>query len=159
MKTNLKFTIIALFTISSFIFVSCDKTDDMVPDTVKPTISLTEPEEGQNLKIGSTTGVHFEVDLADDVMLKSYKIEIHNNFDHHSHGTRAASSTIPFTFNKAYDVTGKRTAHIHHHEIIIPANAAPGDYHFMLYCTDAAGNESFIARNIVLSTTAAEDVD
>lgn len=27
----------------------------------------------------------------------------------------------------------------------------------MVYCTDAAGNETYIARNIVLSTTAEED--
>lgn len=29
----------------------------------------------------------------------------------------------------------------------------------MVYCTDAAGNETHIARNIVLSTTAEEDHD
>lgn len=27
----------------------------------------------------------------------------------------------------------------------------PGNYHLMVYCTDAAGNETHIARNIVLS--------
>jgi len=40
---------------------------------------------------------------------------------------------------------------------VIPVNATPGDYHLMVYCTDAAGNEAYIARNIVLSTTAEED--
>ena len=50
-----------------------------------------------------------------------------------------------------------KTAHIHHHDIVIPANATPGDYHLMVYCTDAAGNQTYIARNIVLSTTAEED--
>ena len=35
------------------------------------------------------------MDLSDDVMLKSYMIEIHSNFDHHSHGkSRGAGETI-----------------------------------------------------------------
>lgn len=122
---------------------------------------LSEPEEGQELKIGDEHGVHFEMDLSDDVMLKSYMIEIHSNFDHHSHGkSRAAATgeaTVDFSFNRSYDISGKKTAHIHHHDIVIPANATPGDYHLMVYCTDAAGNETYIARNIVLSTTAERD--
>ena len=31
------------------------------------------------------------------------------------------------------------------------ADAAPGDYHLMVWCTDAAGNQTEVARNIVLS--------
>ena len=45
-------------------------------------------EEGAVLKIGNEKGVHFEMNLSDDVMLKSYKINIHNNFDHHGHDSR-----------------------------------------------------------------------
>ncbi|MDR1937160.1 MAG: DUF4625 domain-containing protein, partial [Tannerellaceae bacterium] len=40
--------------------------------------------------------------------------------------------------------------HIHHHEILIPDNATPGDYHLEVFCTDAAGNESFVVVNIEL---------
>ena len=40
---------------------------------------------------------------------------------------------------------------------MIPANATPGDYHLMVYCTDAAGNEAHVARNIVLSVTGGDD--
>ena len=101
--------------------------------------------------------MHFEMELSDDVMLKSYKIEIHNNFDHHSHDTRVTGATVDFTFNRSYDVSEQRTVHIHHHDIVIPANATPGDYHLMVYCTDAAGNEAHVARNIVLSTTGGND--
>ena len=85
MKTKIYFTTILV--ISVLAFFSCDKEDS---DTTKPMIDLHEPAEGQALLIGSEKGVHFEMDLSDDVMLKSYKIDIHNNFDHHSHGgTRA----------------------------------------------------------------------
>ena len=59
--------------------------------------------------------------------------------------------------DRSYDVSEQRTAHIHHHDIVIPANATPGDYHLMVYCTDAAGNEAHVARNIVLSATGGDD--
>ena len=101
------------------------------------------------------------MDLSDDGMFKAYMIEIHSNFVHHSHGKSRAvgtgEATVDFSFNRSYDISGKTTAHIHHHDIVIPANATPGDYHLMVYCTDAAGNEAYIARNIVMSTTAEED--
>ncbi|MFV0586359.1 DUF4625 domain-containing protein [Bacteroides reticulotermitis] len=157
MKTKFYIPMICLLAVCSFTFLSCDSDDDS-NDTTKPLIDLLEPEEGQELKIGAETGVHFEMDLSDDVMLKSYKIEIHNNFDHHSH-SRAVDETVAFSFNKTYDLTGQKTAHVHHHDIIIPANATPGDYHLMVYCTDAAGNETYVARNIVLSLTADDDHD
>lgn len=152
MRTKFYLPFICLLAISSFVFISCDSDDDN-SDTTKPVIELHEPEEGQALQIGNVHGMHFDMDLSDDVMLKSYKIEIHSNFDHHPHGRNAVvapEETVDFSFNRSYDVSGQKTAHIHHHDIVIPANATPGDYHLMVYCTDAAGNESYIARNISL---------
>ena len=64
----------------SFLFVSCSKDDE--GDTVKPVINLLEPEEGAVLKIGDANGVHFEMDIADNEAIASYKINIHNNFDY-----------------------------------------------------------------------------
>ena len=133
--------IFSLLVMVMSLFTACSDSDNPLSDTTKPVIDLNSPTEGQVLAIGSEHGVHFEMELSDDVMLKSYKIEIHNNFDHHSHDTRATGTTVDFTFNRSYDVSEQRTAHIHHHDIVIPANATPGDYHLMVYCTDAAGNE------------------
>ena len=140
MKTRLYFPIIiSLLVMATSVFTACSDSDNPLNDTTKPVIDLKSPTEGQTLAIGSEHGVHFEMDLSDDVMLKSYKIEIHSNFDHHSHDTRAAETTVDFAFNRAFDVSEQKTAHIHHHDILIPANATPGDYHLMVYCTDAAG--------------------
>jgi hypothetical protein len=144
--------------ISFVTFSSCDKDDD--GDTTKPIINLIEPEEGDVLRIGDQHGVHFDIELSDDVMLKSYKVDIHPNFDEHVHSTTlksASSETVDFTFNKSWDISGQKNADIHHHEIKIPANATPGNYHLMVYCTDAAGNEAHLARNIVLSTEGGEE--
>ena len=68
MKTKLYLPIISLLAMSVFAFISCDDSDS---DTTKPVIELSEPEEGQELKIGDEHGVHFEMDLSDDVMIKS----------------------------------------------------------------------------------------
>ena len=114
MRTKLYLPIISLLAMSVFVFISCDDSDS---DTTKPVIELHEPEEGQALKIGSEYGVHFEMDLSDDVMLKSYMIEIHSNFDHHSHGkSRGAGQTTDFSSTKSYDISGKKTAHIYDSE-------------------------------------------
>lgn len=147
MKTAFYLSIVSILAVSA-LFVSCSD-DEKDGDTTKPVINLIEPEEGAMLKPGST--IHFEMDLSDDVMLGSYKVEIHNNFDGHDHTKAAADETVAFAFNRSWDVSAQKNTHIHHHEIEIPANAKEGNYHLMVYCTDAAGNESYVARNIVLS--------
>ena len=133
----------------SLTFASCDKEQG---DTTKPTILLEGPAEGGTLKVGHH--VHFEMELTDDVALGSYKVEIHNNFDGHSHSkaTKAHDHKEPFAYNKEWnDIAGKRNAHIHHHEIEIPSDVALGNYHFIVYCSDAAGNETQVARNIKIA--------
>lgn len=135
-----------------FSFTACDKDDDA--DTTRPVIELDEPEDGDELLIGAA--VHFECDFSDDVMLGSYMIEIHNNFDGHSHQSNKSASLEPFFFKKSYELTNLRNAHVHHHDVVIPENAAPGNYHLVVYCTDAAGNQSLVARNIILSNDAEE---
>lgn len=147
MKTKVLFAI-TLFITLSFGLIACSDNDG---DTIKPTITLNAPAEGTTLKVGSN--IHFDMDLEDNEELRSYKVEIHNNFNNHGHGTKAESSgeIVDFSFNRSWDVSGVKNTHIHHHDIEIPANATHGAYHFMVYCTDAAGNESYIARNIILS--------
>jgi len=146
MKTKILFTIYSVLVIS-FGFTSCSNNDG---DTTKPTIELISPIEGAILKVGSH--IHLEMDLEDNEMLSSYKIDIHDASGH-THDTKAESSgeTVTFTFSKSWDVSGNKNKYVHHHEIEIPANAKHGAYHFMVYCTDTSGNESYVVRNITLS--------
>ena len=140
------------------IFLSFSACDDESGDNIPPIIFLLEPEEGAELRIGSD--IHFDMELSDNEMLLSYKVEIHNNFDNHGHEKftlkTTTMETTAFHFQKSWDVSGQKKAAIHHHEIVIPDNATPGNYHLMVYCTDAAGNESHVARNIVLSRDSEE---
>ena len=79
MRKKFYFSAVCLLAASSFMLVSCDK--DEKADVTKPEIKLNAPKEGAVLKIGDKHGVHFDMDLSDDVMLKSYLIEIHSNFE------------------------------------------------------------------------------
>lgn len=134
--------------ISSVLAISCSDDDG---DTSRPEINLLAPEEGGALHIGED--VHFSAEFSDNEMLASYKVEIHNNFDSHDHSAslRSQDGTTPFSFQKSWVISGQKNASVHHHEIIIPEDATPGNYHLLVYCTDAAGNESHVARNIVLT--------
>jgi hypothetical protein len=154
MKNKIYIASICFLTIYSFLYTSCDD-----GDTTKPVINLVEPEEGESLLIGDVNGVHFDAEFSDDEMLGSYKVEIHNNFDDHAHDLRAADETVDFTFEKTWDLSGKKNTDIHHHEIKIPEEATPGNYHLMVYCTDAAGNESHVARSVILSHDVSEHHD
>jgi hypothetical protein len=141
--------------------VSCgDGGSDSAPDTTKPVINLIEPEDGDVLGIGES--VHFEMELSDNDRLNEYKVEIHSNFDGHSHSALRADETptVDFFFEHTWaDISGKRNATVHHHEIVIPSDATPGAYHLEVFVTDMSGNEAFIVRNIELSHDAPEHDD
>jgi hypothetical protein len=136
---------ICLTAFSAVVLNSCKEDSD----TTKPVINLVEPANDDVLQIGGEHGVHFEVEFSDNEALASYKVNIHPNFDGHTH-TRASGATVDFEYDKSWSLTGKN-ASVHHHEIKIPENASPGDYHLIVYCTDAAGNESHVAVNVELS--------
>lgn len=149
MKKNIFFYVLSV--VLCFSFYACSEDD---ADTTKPVIMLDEPEDGDSLRIGES--VHFEADFSDDEALGSYLIEIHNNFDGHNHKVSSTRSeeTVPFSLKKSYDLSNLRNTHVHHHDIVIPENATPGAYHLVVYCTDAAGNQSMVARDIILSLDA-----
>ncbi|MFI3331152.1 MAG: DUF4625 domain-containing protein [Rikenellaceae bacterium] len=135
----------------SVALISCEAEGDVT----KPVIDLTSPAEGEQLEADST-GMHFEVSFSDDEGLSSYKVEIHSNFDGHTHASLSRhddEDTVDFSYNNSWVIEGSngetlRNEDIHHHEIIIPSNATRGDYHFTIYCTDLSGNQSYVVRNV-----------
>lgn len=130
--------------------------EEKLSDTEKPLINLLEPEENATLRIGNE--VHFEMELIDNEALGSYKVEIHPNFDDHGHGSVSRTATsVDFSFNRSWKLDPQKNMLIHHHEIIIPEDTTEGRYHLMVFCTDQAGNEAYIARNIILSHEGGEE--
>ena len=140
-----KFILLALLLLFTVTFLKAQTND-----TKKPVITLIAPAEGNMLQIGQA--IHFDMDLDDDVMLKFYKVEIHENTDGHVHSANE-TKRYPAIFDQTWDISGHKHRQIHHHGIVIPANAKEGSYHFVVYCIDAAGNESSVVRNVILSST------
>lgn len=120
-------------------FAACNNNDDdeNPVDTTPPTISdVTLNDMSENISIAQGSRIHFDAKFEDDVELGQFKIDIHDNFDGHSHGR---IETTPFELSQVYDMMGR--SYTAHEDIDVPADAATGMYHFMIQYFDAAGNE------------------
>lgn len=129
---------------------ACGSSDDDEPkDMEKPVISnqgiTANPIDCQQYHRGEVIPFHYV--MTDNQELGSYNIEVHNNFDHHTHSTTSAECQMdeekdpqnPWVYNSDFNIpTGQRTydARI---DIQIPADIDTGDYHFMVRLTDRAG--------------------
>lgn len=145
MKTNF-FYILFIATL----FVACSDDDDNSSlDAQEPTIEVHEPEEGEMFELGSE--IHLDINLADDVELASYKIDVHNNFDGHEHRPAAGTEVQePWSYSQSYEIEpGQQSYHVHEH-IEIPADITTGDYHLGITVIDEAGNQNQAFVEIVI---------
>ncbi|MCU4158333.1 DUF4625 domain-containing protein [Carboxylicivirga sp. A043] len=150
MKT-LKALLIPLLLLT--IFVACSD-DDSEVDKEKPTIDLSIdgafPVNCETIYFGE----EFELKMrfTDNVELGSYSIDIHNNFDHHSHSTEVTECELdpvktpinPFVFIDDYTIPEGSDEYVTSLRIFIPANNDEGDYddgdyHFFISLTDKEG--------------------
>lgn len=123
-------------------------------DDEKPEIDLSGagvfPVNCDTLYVGENFTL--KIHLKDNVELGSYSIDIHNNFDHHSHSTEVTACEMwpvktpvnPFVFIADFDIPAGSTDFITAETINIPAgngNGAfeEGDYHFFISLTDKEG--------------------
>lgn len=173
---KLLFTGIALLGLLAF--VGCEKEE---VDNEKPVIILNAPTDGEAIRPGSD--IHFDVEFSDNVALSSYKVNIHGAFDGHTHSVANPMLRTPgegIEFEKTWfegefiemgeePIAGKRNVTVHHHRMVIPETISrtengqtvemplkEGHYHFIVYCTDESGLESFVARDITISSDAEE---
>lgn len=128
---------------------SCSKEEKTDIDTVYPTIDVSAetafPKQCSSLKRGEK--FIFRAKLADNVELGALSVDIHHNFDHHSHSTEVndcASDPIkvpikPFLLIKSFALPTGQHSHQIAEEIMVPADIDPGDYHFLIRLTDRAG--------------------
>lgn len=79
--------------------------------------------------------------------LGNFNIEIHINFDHHTHSTSATECTLgpkkspinPWVFNQSQKIPAGKKSFETKLDITIPEEIDTGDYHFMIRLTDKAG--------------------
>lgn len=157
----------------SLVFVGCDKVE---VDNQKPMIRLIEPADDEVVMPGEV--LHLKMELSDNVALASYKVNIHGAFDGHSHNSGTRSATDSIAFERTWletdfiahgetPIVGKQQVTVEHQHIKIPATISrtvngvaeemplkEGHYHFIVYCTDESGQESYVAKEIFISYSA-----
>lgn len=98
----------AVVMLLSFVFTSCEREKDLTP----PVISSVDfrPADCDVYHVGDSLVVHFT--CSDDYELGNFNIEIHNNFDHHTHGT----TSVECDEHKHEHAEGEEHDHDHDHE-------------------------------------------
>ena len=167
--------IIAYAILLTLAAVACTTEDK---DTTAPVIATagfdTNPIDCQTYHAGDT--IHFCYLFEDNRELGAYNIEIHNNFDHHTHGTSATdcedghhdeeneghehhddeeTPAGAWVFVQDYAIPSGTTSYLAKQDIAIPLDITAGDYHFSIRLTDRAGWQEIKAIAIKIKTTQA----
>jgi hypothetical protein len=133
-------------------FNACEKDDKI--DKEKPTIDLSIqdafPVNCDTIYFGES--FELKVLFSDNIALGSYSIDIHHNFDHHSHSTEVTECNLdpikepvnPFLFIEDYDIPEGKADYETTESITIPSGDGnglfdEGDYHFFISLTDSEG--------------------
>lgn len=157
---NKYYKLILSFIILPVLFLSChrDKTDI---DENKPEILASGNEASPKNCNVFIKGTFIPVRLifSDDVELGSFNIEVHNNFDHHTHSTEHEECTLdakkqpvhPWIYNKDFTIPSKLKSYKVNIDIPIPADIDEGDYHFMIRLTDKSGWQQLRSWSIKIS--------
>jgi hypothetical protein len=129
------------------LFAACKKEEQI--DTVYPEINNNTadafPIQCSTLKRGEK--FIFKATFSDNVELGSSSIDIHHNFDHHSHSTEVSDCDMeaikapvnPFVLIKTFPIAAGQKTYTINEEVLVPLDADPGDYHFLIRLTDKAG--------------------
>jgi hypothetical protein len=146
---NLKIVLILLTLL--FVYNSCNK-DEI--DKEKPVIDLSIqdafPVNCDTLYFGESFTMKMR--FTDNVELGSFSIDIHQNFDHHSHSTEVTECILdpvktpvnPFVFIQDYNIPAGLTEYVTDLTITLPSGDNnglydQGDYHFFISLTDHEG--------------------
>lgn len=130
-------------------FQACiDDEDGIARDTNAPHIQLIQPKDSSAFYAGQP--VPFEAIFEDDMALSEFEIGIHDNFTNHDHGK---TQILGWAYKQSFQIEGKK-AH-ERMEIDIPKDAYPGEYHFIVFCLDKAGNQAdFVEHTFYINAEA-----
>ena len=156
--------IIILLVVLSILLNACQDDEKPTIDTEKPLIDLTILDAFPT----SCDTLYFDEPfivkalLTDNVELGAFNIDIHNNFDHHTHSTELEQFTLgavktaenPYVYIQDYTlpVTNEFTTDV---SMTIPSSDGidlydEGDYHFQIRLTDKEGWSTMKGLNVKL---------
>lgn len=127
----------------------CSKDKDDAIDTEYPTIDVAGttafPKQCSELLRGEKYKVN--VLVADNMALGSVSVDVHHNFDHHSHSTEVSTCDMeaiktpinPFLLVKSITIPADNKSYTASTDIEIPTDVDTGDYHFLIRVTDKEG--------------------
>jgi hypothetical protein len=135
----------------------CDGGDDMQKPVIEMNGDEYFPQNCVVLKLGDR--FTFRAKFSDNVELGNYNIEIHNNFDRHSHSTGSEECETDakkepvnaWVFNQDYAIPAGLKEFTANNEIVVPADVDTGDYHFMVRLTDKSGWQQLAAVSVKIS--------
>lgn len=134
------------------ILTGCSKDDEQAVDETYPVIDITAanafPKQCSVIERGGK--FVFRARFSDDRELGSVSLDVHNNFDQHSHSTEVTACTMdakktaqkPFLLIQDFPIPAGTKDYVLEKEIEVPADVDPGDYHFLIRVTDKAGWQS-----------------
>jgi hypothetical protein len=127
---------------------ACKKDKDTIDETY-PTIDIgienAFPKQCSELKRGEK--FIFRANFNDNVELGAVSVDVHHNFDHHSHSTEVNECNLeakkvavkPFLLIKEFSIPAGLSNYQIKQEIDVPADIDPGDYHFLIRLIDKSG--------------------
>ena len=131
------------------LLAACKKDSKEEIDTEYPVIDISAanafPKQCSTIKRGEK--FTFRARFDDNVSLGSVSVDIHHNFDHHTHSTElescaqepAKTPVKPFLLIQSFAIPQNLRTYELQQEIDLPADIDPGDYHFMIRLTDEEG--------------------
>ncbi|WP_064967044.1 DUF4625 domain-containing protein [Tenacibaculum ovolyticum] len=145
----LKKTMFTLF--FSLLLINCSSDSENI-DQEKPTITINYdngfPKSCTVLKKGKQYTI--KVKVSDNIALAKYAIDIHHNFDHHTHDDQGSLCELnpiktpisPLIFMENYNIDNERKEYEISQSITIPTNIDSGDYHCQISVIDITGWQS-----------------
>jgi hypothetical protein len=125
---------------------ACTKTDN---DDIYPEIDMAGsqdfPKDCDTVYLGES--FTFQALFSDNKELGAFSIDIHQNFDHHTHSSSIVECLLdplktpvnPLVFIHEYSIPEGSTTYVARETISVPANVDAGDYHMMVRLTDHEG--------------------
>ncbi|MFA9193168.1 DUF4625 domain-containing protein [Flavobacterium sp. FBOR7N2.3] len=151
-----KLLLSAAFALTLFTF-SCSSDNENI-DTEYPVIDISGADAFpiQCSEVTRGQKLTFRARFTDNAALGSYSLDIHHNFDHHTHSTEVSNCNTdadkqavkPLLYLKSISIPEGVKSYDAVQEIDIPADIDPGDYHFMIKLTDKEGWQSLKGLSI-----------
>jgi hypothetical protein len=137
------------YTVLIFLLVVTGCGEDPEIDTEYPEIDIAFdqafPKQCSHLNKGEV--FTFKARFTDNLQLGGFSLDIHHNFDHHTHSTEVNDCDMdavkephkPFLYINNFPIPDGSQEYIAELQIEVPQDIESGDYHFMILLTDKEG--------------------